>query len=110
VSINGTIPSLSIFDSWAKGLVPIPQGAVQVEQDCLNHRSSVYGVDDDATKRENTHRRSAPARCSGLSESPLTRVEHQAIYGELHVNVGESGVRQRLLLLLFGHVERDASR
>jgi hypothetical protein len=29
-----------------KGLVPIPQGAVQVEQDCLNHRSSVYGVDD----------------------------------------------------------------
>ena len=60
MSINGTIPSLSIFDSWAKGLVPIPQGAVQVEQDCLNHRSSVYGVDDDATKRENTHRRSAP--------------------------------------------------
>jgi hypothetical protein len=73
-------------------------------------RSATAHVSHDATKRENTHRRSAPARCSGLSESPLTRVEHQAIYGELHVNVGESGVRQRLLLLLFGHVERDASR
>ena len=45
-----------------------------------------------------------------MLNSPLARVEHQAIDCELHVNVGESGLPRRLLLLLFGHVERDTSR
>ena len=45
-----------------------------------------------------------------LLGSPLACVEHQTIHREHHVNVGESGVRQRLLLSCSVHVERDTSR
>ena len=46
----------------------------------------------------------------GLSGSLLGRVEDQAVHCELHVHVDETGLRQRVLLLPFGHVQRKASR
>lgn len=58
-------------------------------------------------------RRERPDRVRSIAwwlGSLLTGVEHQAVHREFDMNVRKSSFRQRVLLLLFGHVQRSTRR